>query len=84
MFFLEDRGDMSLVLTDVKSGKKVEAHLTPEAVKKGKQFDAFSNRARNCKAGSPEHLKLGKKINAILDWFLTTPDSEVVMVRFLE
>lgn len=83
-FTFEDRNERYLILTDVKSGKQVEARLTQEAMDNGKQFRTFSSEARSCAAGSAKQLVLQKKIDAILDWFRTAPDAEVVTVRSLK
>ena len=77
-FTLEDRGEMYLVLTDSASGKQVEARLTEKAGTMGKQFRDLSGKSRSLAAGSPERLSLEKEIEAVLDWFRTAPDSEVV------
>jgi hypothetical protein len=71
-------------LAHIKTGKRVEARLTQEAVDNGKQFRALSSESRNYTPGSPEHLVYQEKRDAILDWFRTTPDADIVTVRILE
>ena len=84
MFTMEDRNECYLILTHVKTGKRVEARLTQEAVDNGKQFRALSSESRNYTTGSHEHLVYQKKRDAILDWFRTAPDADIVTVRILE
>lgn len=82
-FTLEDRNELYLLLTDIKSGQQVEAHLTQAAMGNGKRFRELSSKARTLTDGSPEQLALKKEIEMILDWFRTAPDAEVVTVRVL-
>jgi formylmethanofuran dehydrogenase subunit E len=82
-FTLEDRGEMFLILTDVETGKQVEARLTQEAMNRGKTFRELSSKARTMDDGSPEQSSIQKEADAVLDWFRTAPDSEVVTVKFL-
>lgn len=81
---VEDRNELYLVLTDVKSGRQVEARLTKEAMEMGKNFRDLSNKSRSQTSGSPEQLRFDKEAKAVLDWFRTAPDSEVVAVRTLK
>jgi formylmethanofuran dehydrogenase subunit E len=52
-FTIEDRNDCRLILTHVKTGKQVEALLTPKAADNGQRFRALSGEAKNYTAGSP-------------------------------
>ncbi len=80
---VENRGEMSMVLTDVESGRQVEARLTEKAMEKGKSYRDFSKKARSQPAGSPERIGFEKEAEAVLDWFRTAPDSEVVTIKVL-
>jgi formylmethanofuran dehydrogenase subunit E len=81
---VDDRNEMYLILTDTKSGKKVEARLTEEAMEKGKGFRELSAKARSLKAGSAEQLAAKKEVDDILDWYRTTPDEKVVTIQVLK
>ena len=81
---VEDRKELYLILTDVESGRQVEARLTKEATEMGKTFRDLSSKGRSHTPGSPERLHFEKEINAVLDWFRTAPDSEVVTIRTLK
>ena len=83
-FILEDRGEMYLILTDVGNGKQVEARLTKEAMNRGKKFRELSDKARSIDDGSSERSAIQKEIDAVLEWFRTAPDSEVVTVKVLK
>jgi formylmethanofuran dehydrogenase subunit E len=80
---VEDENDMRLILTEVESGRKVEARLTKEAVEKGKTYRDLSEKARSHAAGSPERMGFEMDIEAVLNWFRTAPDSELVTVKAL-
>ena len=80
---VENRGEMSMVLTDVESGRQVEARLTEKAMEKGKSYRDLSEKARSQPAGSPERISFEKDAEAVLDWFRTAPDSEVVTIKVL-
>ncbi len=81
---VEDLNELYLILTDVESDRQVEVRLTEEAMEKGKSFRDLSSKARSYPSGSPEQLRFKKEIDAVLDWFRTAPDSEVVTIRALE
>lgn len=80
----EDRNELYLILTDVKSGRQVEARLTKEAMEMGKKFRDLSNKNRSHPPGSPDHLRFDKEAKAVLGWFRTAPDPEVVTIRTLK
>ena len=80
---VENRGEMSLVLTDVESGRQVEARLTEKAMDKGKSYRELSGKARSQPAGSFARKGFEKEAEAVLDWFRTAPDSEVVTIKDL-
>ena len=80
---VENRGEMSMILTDVESGRQVEARLTEKAMVKGKSYRDLSEKARSQPAGSPERIGFEKDAEAVLDWFRTAPDSEVVTINTL-
>ena len=80
---VENRGEMSMVLTDVERGRKVEARLTEKAMEKGKSYRDLSEKARSQPAGSPERKGFEKDAEAVLDWFRTAPDSDVVTIKVL-
>lgn len=80
---VENRGEMYMVLTDVESGRQVEARLTEKAMEKGKSYRDLSQKARSHPAGSPERMSFQKDAQAVLDWFRTAPDSEVVTIKVL-
>jgi formylmethanofuran dehydrogenase subunit E len=80
---VENRGEMSMVLTDVESGRQVEARITEKAMEKGKSYRDLSEKARAQPAGSPERTGFEKDAEAVLDWFRTAPDSEVVTIKVL-
>jgi formylmethanofuran dehydrogenase subunit E len=83
-FTVEDRNDMYLILTDVQSGRQVEARLTQKAMDNGKSFRDLRSKSQTFTAGSPERSALEKEINAVLDWFRTAPDADVVTVKVLK
>jgi formylmethanofuran dehydrogenase subunit E len=78
---VEDRNELRLILTDVKSGRQVEAHLTQRAEEMGKTYRDLSNQGRSCPPGSPDRLRIEKEMGAVLEWFRTAPDAEVVTIR---
>jgi formylmethanofuran dehydrogenase subunit E len=80
---VENRGEMSMVLTDVESGRQVEARLTKKAMEKGKSYRELSEKAHSQPAGSPKRIGFEKEAEAVLDWFRTAPDSEVVIIEVL-
>ena len=80
---VENRGEMSMVLTDVESGRQVEARLTEKAMEKGKSYRDLSEKARSQPAGSPERIGFEKDAKAVLDWFRRAPDPEVVTIEVL-
>jgi len=81
---VENRGEMSMVLTDIESGRQVEARLTEKATKKGTSYRELTGKARSQTAGSPERKGFEKDAEAVLDWFRTAPDSEVVTIKVLK
>ncbi len=81
---VEDRNEMYLILTDTKTGKKVEVRLTKEAMEKGKGFKELSARSRSLEAGSPEQLAVQKEVDDILNWYRTAPDEKVVTIKFIK
>ncbi len=81
---VEDRNELILILTEVESGRRVEAGLTEGALDKGRSFRELSRKARSYPTGSPEQVRFKNEIDAILDWFRTAPDSEVVTIRTLK
>jgi formylmethanofuran dehydrogenase subunit E len=81
---VEDRKELYLILTDVESGRQVEARLTKEAMEMGKSFRDLSSKSRSHTPQSPEQLRLEKETKAVLDWFRAAPDSEVVTIRTLK
>ncbi len=80
---VEDRNELYLVLTDADSGRRVEARLTQKAEEMGKSYRDLSASIRSAAAGSPERTRLEKDREAVLDWFRTAPDSDVVTIRTL-
>ena len=44
---VEDRNELYLILTDVKSGRQVQARLTKEAMEMGKNYRDFSSKGRS-------------------------------------
>lgn len=80
-FTVDDQGKLYLILTDTKSGKKVEARLTEEAMKKGNGFRELSAKRRTLSAGSPGQSTVKKEIDDILNWFRTAPDEKVVTIK---
>ena len=81
---VEDKKEMGLILTDTKTGKKVEARLTERAMENGKGYRELSAKSRSLKAGSPEQLAVKKEIENILNWYRTVPDREVVTIQTLK
>ena len=81
---VEDRNELRLILTDVASGRQVEARLTPKAEEMGKSYRDLSGRGSSYPAGSPDRMRIDKEKGAVLEWFRTAPDAEVVTIRFLE
>jgi formylmethanofuran dehydrogenase subunit E len=80
---VEDRNELRLILTDVTSGRQVEARLTQRAEEMGKTYRDLSNQGRSCPPGSPDRLRIEKEMGAVLEWFRTAPDAEVVTIRSL-
>jgi formylmethanofuran dehydrogenase subunit E len=80
---VENHGEMSMVLTDMKSGRKVEARLTEKAMEKGKSYYDLSQKAHSQPTGSPERMDFEKEAEAVLNWFRTASDSEVVTTKDL-
>ena len=80
---VEDRNELRLILTDVESGRQAEARLTKKAEEMSKDYRDLSSKARSFAPGSPERLRLERERGAILDWFRTAPDIEMVMIRTL-
>jgi len=80
---VEDRNELYLVLTDVTSGRQVEARLTKKAEEMGKSYRGVSDKSRSYPAGSTERSRQEKERDAILDWYRTAPDSEVETIRAL-
>lgn len=81
---VDDQKELYLILTDTKSGKKVEARLTEEAMGKGQGFRELSAKSRTLAAGSPEQSAVKKEIDDILNWYRTAPDEKVVAVTILD
>ena len=81
---VEDSKKMDLILTDTKTGKQVEARLTREAMERGKGFRELSGKSRTLKQGSPEQMAVKKEIDDILNWYRTTPDEKVVVIKILK
>jgi formylmethanofuran dehydrogenase subunit E len=80
---VEDRNELYLILTDVESGRQVEARLTKKAEEMGKNIRDLSSKSGSYTPGSPEQVRFQEEKNAILDWFRTAPDLEVVTIRTL-
>ncbi len=77
---VEDRDQHLLVLTDKKSGRKVEARLTHKAEEKGKSYRNLSRKIRSLPGESAQRNEIAQEIEALLDWFRTAPQEEVVKV----
>ena len=80
---VEDKDELCLILTDIQSGRQVEARLTEKAVEMGKRFREFSGKARSYKAGSHGQHEARKEADDVLDWFRTAADTDVVSIRVL-
>ncbi len=81
---VEDRNEMSLILTDIKTGKQIEARLTDEAMGRGKDYKELMAKSRSFKQGSSEQLAVKKEIDDILDWYRKMPDEKVVIIKVLK
>ena len=77
---VEDRDEHLLVLTDKKSGRKVEARLTHKAEEMGKSYRNLSRKIRSLPDKSAQRIEIVQEIEALLDWFRTAPQEEVVKV----
>lgn len=78
-----EQDDHRLILIDTKSGKKVEARLTEQALEKGKAFREISSKLRSLDSESDESIMLKKEKESVLDWLKTAPDSQVVNVQII-
>jgi formylmethanofuran dehydrogenase subunit E len=58
---VEDRNELYLVLTDVGSGRQVEARLTKKAEEMGKNYRDLSDKGQTSTPGSPVALQNEKK-----------------------
>jgi len=81
---IEDRDQQRLILTDEGSGRQVEATLTEKAVEMGKSYRQLSGKRKELPSGSPEQPRLAGEVAAILSWFRTAPDAEILTVRRLK
>ena len=81
---VDDHKEMYLILTDIESGKQVEARLTEEAMEKGKGFRELSAKARSLKEGAAEQSAAKKEVDEILNWYRTAPDEKVVKIKVLK
>jgi len=79
---VEDKDEHRLLLVAEGNGKKVEAQLTKLADGKGSDYRALKAKAQALPEGSPERQNIEKEMSAILDWFLTASDEDVVAVKF--
>ncbi len=77
---VEDRDEHLLVLTDKKSGRKVEARLTHKAEEMGKGYRNLSRKIRSLPDKSAQRIEIAQEIEAALEWFRTAPQEEVVKV----
>jgi formylmethanofuran dehydrogenase subunit E len=78
---VEDRNELYLILTDIASGRQVEAGLTKKAEEMVKNYRDLSSQGRSYAPGSPDRLRVEREKDAILEWFRTAPDSEIVTIR---
>ena len=76
--------ELYLILTDSQSGRQVEARLTEKAMEMGKRYRDLSSQKNAQASGSPEQVRLEKEVAAVLDWFRTAPDVEVVTIKTLQ
>ncbi len=82
-FKLHDKDEHRLILTDKKSGRKVEARLTDKAMEKAKPTRDMRKKARKLPKGSPERIQLEKEIENVFEWFRTAAEADVVIVKTL-
>jgi len=66
---VEDRDQHLLVLTDKKSGRKVEARLTHKAEEMGKSYRNLSRKIRSLPDESAQRIEVAQEIEILLDWF---------------
>ncbi len=78
---VEEGQGLYLILTDTQSGRQVEARLTEKAMEMGKRYRDLSSQKNAQVSGSPEQVRLEKEVTAVLEWFRTAPDLEVVTIR---
>lgn len=81
---VEDKGRLHLILTDVETSRQVKARLTETAIEMGQRFKESSGKARRFAEGSSERITAQKEVDAVLDWFRTAPDTQIVTLRLLE
>ena len=81
---VENGKELYLILTDSQSGHQVEARLTEKAMEMGKRYRDLSSQKSAQASESPEQVRLEKEVTAVLDWFRTAPDLEVVTIRTLK
>jgi formylmethanofuran dehydrogenase subunit E len=75
---VEDKDDHRLVLTAEGNGKQVEARLTEFADDKGATYREMKGKSRALPAGSKERQGVENEMAAIVEWFKSAPDAEVV------
>lgn len=77
---VEDRDEHLLVLMHRASGRSVRARLTPLAKERGAAYRAAATELRSLPAAAPERAAAQQRRDAILEWFRTAPQQEVVAV----
>ncbi len=77
---VHDQDKQRLVLSDIQTGRRVEANLTTKAVEQGQLYRELTRKARNSSAGSGDGILL-EEIEKILGWFRSAAGEEVVIIR---
>lgn len=77
---VQDRDEHRLVVTDTRTGRRVEARLTDQALERARQSRELSRKARELPEGA-EAQRLRAEVAAVFDWLRNAPQDEVVIVR---
>lgn len=81
---VENKGEQRLTLTAEKNGKQVEARLTKQAEEKGALSRELSKKARKLPAGSSERQRLEAEVEAIVSWFRTATERDIVVIQVVK
>lgn len=80
---VQDKNEHRLLLADDKTGRQVEARITPRGTEKALSTRELNKRAKALPAGSSERKKLEQDIETIYIWLRSAPETEVVTVKVI-